>query len=252
MSLVLEVDAGNSRLKWRLRRAGPDGSRVDGGAVAPEGGEALFAAAAGRDVARVAIASVRGPEFEAAFRSSCVQRLGLEPEFLRSAARWAELRSAYAEPERMGVDRWLAMVGGRVRESGAFVCVDAGSALTVDWVAADGCHLGGWILPGRELMRRSLFAGTDGVKVPPAADGEPVPGRDTGSCVGNGLLAVPVALVQAARRWLADRDPGSTDAAPVLLTGGDAPAIAGHLDAPVRHLPELVLDGLAAVVEGPR
>jgi type III pantothenate kinase len=245
VSHVLEVDAGNTRLKWRLRSTGLGGERIDGGAVAPERPEDLLAAVAGRDVGRVLVASVRGGAFEDAFRRACVERLGLDPGFVRSAGRWGALRSAYAEPERMGVDRWLAMIAGRTLEAGPFVCADAGSALTVDVVAGDGEHLGGWILPGRELMRRSLFAGTDAVKVPSADAAAPEPGRDTAACVGNGLLAVPVALIRSARELL-----GAGPAVPVLLSGGDAPAIAPHVPGPVRHVAELVLDGLSVVGEG--
>ena len=56
----------------------------------------------------------------------------------------------------MGADRWHAMLAGWVRCKASFAVVDAGSAVTVDYVNAGGRHLGGYILPGLQMMRRSL------------------------------------------------------------------------------------------------
>ncbi|MDE3011344.1 MAG: type III pantothenate kinase, partial [Pseudomonadota bacterium] len=63
----------------------------------------------------------------------------------------------------MGCDRWAALVGARARGSMATVVVMAGTATTVDALAADGRFLGGYILPGLRLMPKSLYERTAGI-----------------------------------------------------------------------------------------
>ena len=74
---------------------------------------------------------------------------------------WAEphrggLVNAYTETDRMGADRWHAMYAAWQADAGGFAVVDAGSAITIDYVADSGKHLGGYILPGKQMMLRSL------------------------------------------------------------------------------------------------
>ena len=47
--------------------------------------------------------------------------------------------SSYAEPERMGVDRWLVMLAAHARNEGALCVIDAGTAVTVDWSPQKAC-----------------------------------------------------------------------------------------------------------------
>ncbi len=68
--------------------------------------------------------------------------------------------NGYADPSLLGVDRWLAVIGAYQRVQGACVVADIGTAATVDVVAADGRHRGGYIVPGPQLMVASLLRGT--------------------------------------------------------------------------------------------
>lgn len=160
---------------------------------------------------------------------------------------WAEqlrgkLVNAYADASRMGADRWHAMCGGwHVTGGGGFAVVDAGSAITIDYVARSGAHLGGYILPGKQMMLRSLKQdaariGFDGID---AEHG--MPGRSTTECVQHGLVWLRESLV--ARLY---RDCRSFELDQILVTGGDADGLIG---AGLRavHEPYLVLNGLAAV-----
>ena len=58
------------------------------------------------------------------------------------------VRNGYEEFERLGLDRWLAMLGGFHLASGACLVLDFGTAVTADFIAADGEHLGWFHLPG--------------------------------------------------------------------------------------------------------
>lgn len=240
---ILQLDLGNSRLKWRLVAGGDDaadgGSVLGRGACAPDDEAWLTQPGA---VAGVQVASVAGDATEAALARRVRDHLGVEPWFARSTARCGDLVNSYAEPERMGVDRWLAMVAARSRCRERLCVVDAGSALTIDLVAADGHHEGGYIIPGSALMARSLLADTGRVRFEEGAADSLAPGRSTAACVLNGI-----ALAQAGALRLALAEASATGTAPrVVASGGGGAALltlAGLEHAEYRE--DLVFEGLA-------
>jgi type III pantothenate kinase len=154
------------------------------------------------------------------------------------------LRTDVTEPERVGTDRLLGALAAWRRAGGACVTVDAGTAITVNAVRADGVFLGGAILPGPDLMARALADGT--AQLPPVGlpDDAPPVGRSTEEAIAAGVLigaaGAVAALVAQMRRTVG---PG----APVLVTGGGAARIVAHLPADCRRIvPDLVLEGLVA------
>jgi len=144
------------------------------------------------------------------------------------------VRNSYKDVNRMGIDRWLAMLAAYDRVGGPCVIVDGGTALTVDILAADGSHEGGYILPGLRLMRSSLVENT-GIELSAKTVADSAePGHSTEEAVMNGTLAVLLALIEK-------KAMGSI----LLLTGGDAEVLAAMLPEQKRLLvPSLVLDGL--------
>ncbi len=239
---VLQLDLGNSRLKWRLidGEGGPAGETVLGrGACGPDD-EAWLAQPA--TVAAVQVASVASDETEAALAGRVRARFGLEPWFARTAARSGDLVNSYADPKRLGVDRWLAMVAARARCRERLCVVDAGSALTIDLVAADGRHEGGYIIPGPALMARALLADTDRVRFEPGAADSIAPGRSTADCVHRGI-----ALAQAGALQLALAEATASGEAPIVMASGGAGeallALAPRVGAEYRQ--DLVFEGLA-------
>ena len=67
------------------------------------------------------------------------------------------LRNAYATPHTLGADRLAAAVGAAALRPGQHtLLIDAGTALKVDLVTADGTYHGGSIGPGLELRLRAL------------------------------------------------------------------------------------------------
>jgi type III pantothenate kinase len=158
------------------------------------------------------------------------------------------VRNGYLDYRQMGVDRWLAILASYVTYRSAACVVDAGTALTIDAVAADGSHRGGLIVPGPALMRRSLLQDTAGIR--PAADrlvdttSRPAAawGRDTDSCIRLGALRATACLIEdRVKAWRDLEAPGAV----LVLTGGDAAALGDALSLPVEHRPHLVLEGLA-------
>lgn len=236
--MILEFDIGNTRCKWRLAEA-----PARAGACAIDDLAATLGALPERAaIARVRAGCVRGPQVEAAVREAVRDVLGLETAFARSQAVAAGVRNGYAEPQRLGVDRWLAMLAGFAEIGGAVCVLDCGSAITADLVDAGGAHRGGYIAPGLTMMRASLLAATDRVRFEAAAAATgAAPGCDTAEAVGGGTLLAAAGFLRAARERFAQACPGAV----VLLTGGDAPTIAACLDFPASIRPQLVLDGLS-------
>src|SRR5690625_4421164 len=142
--MILEIDMGNSRIKWRCR--GESGNLARG--VVSDSYQHLAAEWTALPIRRVWVASVRGEAHNEAFRQWCRTNLQLEAEFARSARHAAGVTNSYANPGLMGVDRWLAMLAAFAHTGDSCVVVQAGSALTADLLSASGEHLGGYIGPG--------------------------------------------------------------------------------------------------------
>ncbi|MEC8227171.1 MAG: type III pantothenate kinase [Pseudomonadota bacterium] len=154
------------------------------------------------------------------------------------------ITNSYANPNKMGVDRWLAMVGAAGKTELPFAVIDAGTAITVDFVAG-GQHLGGWILPGYHTMKNALVGATKRVtqdkQVPTRLDA----GTDTEECVAMGCLAAVQGAVFAANRYLAER----FDDYLVICTGGDKNLLTSVQGSVNLSAANLVIDGLARYAE---
>jgi type III pantothenate kinase len=239
---ILQLDFGNSRLKWRLIGDGADSGAeavLGHGACAPEDDAWLAQPAT---VVAVQVASVASEATEAALAGRIRERLGVEPWFARATARSGDLVNSYTDPQRMGVDRWLAMVAARARCCERLCVVDAGSALTIDLVAADGRHEGGYIIPGTALMARALLADTDRVRFEAGAADSLAPGSSTADCVHRGI-----ALAQAGALQLALSEAAAGGEAPtVIASGGGGEALLALTPRTcAEYRRDLVFEGLA-------
>ena len=137
------------------------------------------------------------------------------------------------------------MITGAAATEAAVLVIDAGTAMTLDYVNANGSHRGGYILPGRRLSQSVLLAETSRVRFSEAVDDSPLPGCSTAEAVSNGALFAMIAASTSAIRQ-AEEFWGAEFA--VVLTGGDSEGILRHLDKDAgicRFAPDLVFEGLA-------
>ncbi len=239
------VDIGNTRIKWALydgKRLGQHGNAVHGDAR--DAALQTLARALPRDVTRLVVANVAGDAMAQGLRAVIGSRADIE--FVATSAERFGVRCAYAEPQRLGVDRWLGVLAAYHRAAGAACVIDSGTAATFDAVAADGAHLGGLILPGARLLAAALDRNTSNIGATPvpaaAPKGLELLGRDTATAVGHGaMLALASALDRAVRTVAA-----AVGAVPrVYLTGGDAMHLREWLETKVEARADLVLEGLA-------
>ena len=252
--MILDVDIGNTRLKWRLR----DGDRL----ITRGHCEAGLAELRGVIVessllTRVRAANVSGKAVASELCRWSLESFSIAPEFAISQSEWGGVKSGYSQANNLGVDRWLALLAAWDLLGESCVVVDAGTALTVDVLVAKDRkyndqtlveHLGGYIVPGLTMMSDALYTRTDGVRPAPADLATLGPGGDTGAAVQRGCIAMAVALVERVRAQTASQARGAS--VPLVLTGGDADSLLPFIIEPVQSIPDLVLDGLAIALPG--
>ena len=233
-SAVLDIDMGNTCTKWRC-----------GASIGVLPSPRLPALPVTPSRVRVATVLCNRDEIATTIRES----YGIDAEFATTSACLGGVRCGYHEPERLGVDRWLALVAAWRQVRTETVVIGVGTAVTVDFVHADGRHEGGYIAPGLGLMRDVLVRRAANICLPPSVPVEKVPNacgnavpRDTTSAVLVGTSTMLLAFAQATIEDFAAR----REMRPaVFVAGGDAALLADGLAISVRHRPHLVLDGLA-------
>lgn len=237
----LLLDLGNTRLKWRLEGVeAPAGQ----GAVGWDGdvAEALRVAWSAFDPPYdVWAASVVDASRERMVESVLATCGSLVPQWVRTPAEGCGVRNAYAEPHRLGVDRFLAMVAAHADAPGPCVLVGVGTALTLDALTGDGRHLGGLIAPGPQLMQQSLLGAT--ARVRPERPGRIVDAADnTADAVASGCWHAAAALVE---RFALHMAPALGPDVTVRIGGGDGESLQSLLALPANLVADGVLHGLA-------
>jgi type III pantothenate kinase len=236
--VILLIDIGNSRLKWAL---------WDGGELSPavatihEGDPvAVLQRLPQRPVSAVWITHVIGTEHEPALQQAILNRFGRAPHFARSGAEYDGLRCGYADPARLGTDRWLMMLAAWRQVRGACCVVSAGTALTFDAIDRHGHHLGGFIAPGLSAMLRTTLGSTRFATFDLDGAYHEGLGRDTEACVRQGAF---LAALGAIERGLQAAGADGVR----FICGGDAASLQPHLAGNWQRRDDLVLQGLLAL-----
>jgi len=251
---ALLLDVGNTRIKWGVL---DDGDIRRTGHIAQsrirEQGLQVLTTKIPRRVDAVFASNVAGTSFATRLSGVVSAHCGCDVRFARSERSGWGVTNGYPQPRRMGVDRWVAMVGAWAEVQSACLVVDAGTAVTIDAIDDNGRHLGGQIIAGVEMMMRALTASTSDIPpVKPASgkskDGIGMFAASTAEAVREGARNAVAGAIERAFRTLQ-----SEAYEPVLvLTGGDASRILSALGETPLHRPHLVLQGLAYMLDNPR
>ncbi|MCX9154782.1 type III pantothenate kinase [Niveibacterium sp. 24ML] len=231
--MYLLIDAGNTRIKWGFH----DGARWLCREDLTHDALSTCDFARFGEPSRVLVAHVASD----AIRALILQQLGpwaARAEWLVAGLQRCGLTNRYAEPGRLGPDRWAAAIGAWHRVRGACVVVCAGTATTVDAIDSGGNFLGGLILPGHGLMLRALAGGTAAL---PLAEGDCVAfPKNTHDAIETGIRYAQSGAVERFRQEMPQHTP-------VVLSGGSASALAPLIAPPRIDFPNLVLEGLLCV-----
>lgn len=242
--MILELDCGNSFIKWRIIRR-IDTAVMAGGVV--DSDRALLQAieATGLAPRFCRLVSVRTEDETSVLVDALVATFALEVRKAGPAQELAGVRNGYQDFERLGLDRWLALLGGYHLVKRACVVIDLGTAVTSDFVSASGEHLGGFICPGMPLMRNQLRTHTRRIRYDDASAEQALsslsPGRATVEAVERGCTLMLQGFVltqveQARALW--------GEEFTLFITGGDAPLV-NQVVPSAQVVPDLVFVGLA-------
>jgi len=242
--MKLLVDIGNSRLKWAVEHNGYLGAAESLDYRQSE----VF-----KDLTerwrvlglpeKVAIASVSAKAVSSQVIELC-EKLWPNVNVLRptSTASAFGVTSAYRSPEKLGIDRWLALIAAHQTYPDNVCVVDCGTAITVDTLQANGQHRGGVICPGLVLMKKALAADTADLSFNTQSYATEM-AADTQAAIANGVLLAAVGLVNKVMQ-------GLESDYQLILTGGDAKIIGGSLTIPFILDEDLVLKGLSICCSG--
>ena len=232
---VLLIDAGNTRLKWQWRTV--NGVRDTGSAGYEQELDDL------PDMQMIDHVLVASVGEHLSLQQQLRQRYGDKLVwFGQPLLAFGDFKHCYAKPERLGVDRWLAMLGARSHFGGSVLVADAGTAFTIDLLNEDGQHQGGFIVPGLAMAQNALFQNTGRVR--PFQDERSASviaaGQDTVSCVSAGVQRQLLALLQSVMNEYKDHR--------VFISGGDGAWLAQQTN--TGFYPDLVFDGMEFLCAG--
>jgi type III pantothenate kinase len=245
----LAIDVGNTRLKWaQYASPQPGAGLLAHGAVFLETIDTL----ADNEWKQLAppssmLGSIVAGEGVKRRVEEQMEIWDITPRWVVSSPHAAGVTNGYDHPNRLGTDRWVALIGARHRvlATGAprpALVVMVGTAVTVDALDANGRFLGGLILPGFGLMLRALEMGTAGLKAP-TGEVRDFPTNTSDALMSGGAHSIAGAVERMHRRLLAHT--GQEPA--LLMSGGAAVKLAPITDLPFEMVDTLIFEGLLAL-----
>jgi type III pantothenate kinase len=251
--MILVIDVGNTRVKWAwLTSTGLSDQQaiLHRGAKPGMWRAALFES--GQKPTRVLCSNVAGLKMAKTLSRLAKKAFRVDVEFVTAAAEFHGLTNGYLNPNLLGSDRWLALIGAWTKARSALCVVDVGTAVKVDSVDAAGRHLGGLIVPGIHMMREALMSKTSDIAEAAEHSTPSLAGVLANNTIGAVSRGAVFALAGMADRT-AELIAQSTGVKPKLfITGGDAGMITGTMRTPGEIVPDLVLQGLAVIAAEPR
>lgn len=246
----LVIDIGNTRLKWGIyAHPAPDAELLAHGAVVLEDIDYLWdlhwknLMVQPRGMLGCVVA---GEAIKRRVEEQLIEGWGLTPRWVSAGEAAGGVSNGYEHPQRLGSDRWAAIIGARQRALKVMpgnpppvLAVMVGTAVTVDAVDQDGRFLGGLILPGFGLMYRALESGTAGLKVP-TGEVKDFPTNTSDALMSGGTDAIAGAIERSLRRLRV-----RTGREPLLIMSGGAVTRLSHVDElPASVVENLIFEGL--------
>ena len=249
--MKLLIDAGNSRIKWALVN---QQDWLRSGVLPVEQADKFAQQFAEMrdlrrsDIQQIWVSNVAGEKIA---RHLADMAVGLHVLLHTIVAKQAQcgVRNGYANPAQLGSDRWAALIAAWHQVRGACLVVNCGTATTIDTLSEQGEFLGGLILPGVELMQRSLITATDQLSpkqgTTRASEIEQrtfvLQPKNTADALYSGAIRASCGAIQSQYALLGDAR------APVVLGGGAAGLLQAQLGMPLRVVDNLVLQGLLII-----
>ena len=163
------------------------------------------------------------------------------------------IRNGYETPETLGQDRLAAAVGAHsLCPDENLLIIDVGSAITYDFVSAEGEYIGGNIAPGLKMRFTILQRMTKKLPLVEPEENELIPlfGKNTRDAIAAGVIRGVAYEVKGYMRTLREKMPHFR----TFLTGGNASYILNNVRSsrnesrPLQYEKHLVLIGLNTIL----
>jgi type III pantothenate kinase len=215
------IDIGNSAVKWRTIESDVYCKNVEEFLLStlPQADSAWVSAVANFDIVED------------------IKILFKEFHLVDTQKKYNNLVVAYDDPSSLGSDRFLAMLGAMNHfPKKPLLVIDIGSAMTFDTIDGNGTHLGGLIMPGLGVLRKS-FSKFETTDLATNIDGL---ARNTSDAWKNGTHAM---LISSINNQIEKFNEMYSDGM-VTICGGFVQEIKNELPKSVQIFDNLVLDGL--------
>ena len=223
--MKLLVDIGNTRVKWTVIEEKPINSqgfnRSKTGIKASLNNHWKTL----KNISSIHVANVAGDKIAEQLTAWTEKQWQLTPIFIQSEKKRFGVTNAYEHAERLGVDRWCALIAARQHARQASCIIDCGTAITIDIVTKYGVHQGGVILPGLNLMRKALSNNTSELKNIAEESNFQTLAVNTQSAIQAGTLYTITATIE---RIVDDLREQFDNKIRFIITGGDAEVL-NHL-----------------------
>lgn len=157
---------------------------------------------------------------------------------------YKDLKNSYIDTQQMGVDRWLAMVACWEKYHTALCLVGCGTALTIDLINIEGQHLGGYIIPGIDLMQKALVSKTEQINVKISNQASLDYAKDTQTAINNGAFIATVSMIDSVtNKFLKELQSEPK----CIISGGMGELTKPLLNSSFEYEPNLVLSGLSII-----
>ena len=159
----------------------------------------------------------------------------------------------YETPQTLGQDRLAAAVGAKsLCPEQNLLIIDVGSAITYDFVSAEGEYMGGNIAPGLKMRFTMLQHMTKKLPLVEVDENELIPlfGKNTRDAIAAGVIRGVAYEVKGYMQTLHEKMPSFR----TFLTGGNAPYVLKNVrtsrseNRPIQYEKHLVLIGLNTIL----
>lgn len=216
--MILLIDIGNSRTKYV--------QLIDGALSVPtqlnnNDFTVAYFAEYFSNFSQIIVANVAKSALTNELASWCAEQ-NISCKQVHSEQQKKALTSAYQDPTSLGIDRWLALLGAiSIYPQENVLIIDAGTATTVDLLASNGQHQGGWILAGINAIFNSTLSHSTLVHAESKTHASLAFGNNTTDNVNNACWAATLGMIEQA--IIQAQQLGDVDR--IILTGGDGKAL---------------------------
>lgn len=153
----------------------------------------------------------------------------------------------YETPQTLGQDRLAAAVGAKsLCPNENLLIIDVGSAITYDFVTAEGEYIGGNIAPGLKMRFTMLQRMTKKLPLVEVDENELIPlfGKNTRDAIAAGVIRGVAYEVKGYMRTLKEK----MQHVQTFITGGHAPYVLRNVRMDMNYEKNLVLIGLNQIL----